>query len=41
MKTLVSRSPRTEVPGADMTRDLWNTADDVWTINVWWESTQP
>ena len=30
-----------EVPGADMTRDMWNTADDVWTINVWWDSTQP
>ena len=29
-----------EVPGADMTRDMWNTADDVWTINVWWDSTQ-
>lgn len=29
-----------EVPGADMTRDMWNTADDVWAINVWWDSNQ-
>ena len=29
-----------EVPGADMTLDMWNTALDVWTINVWWDSTQ-
>ena len=29
-----------EVPGADMTLDMWNTALDVWTIPVWWDSTQ-
>lgn len=29
-----------EVPGADMTLDMWNTALDVWTINVWWDSDQ-
>lgn len=29
-----------EVPGADMNREMWNTALDVWTIPVWWDSTQ-
>lgn len=29
-----------EVPGADMSRDQWNTADDAWTIHVWWDSDQ-
>ena len=29
-----------EVPGADMTLDQWNNALDVWTIPVWWDSTQ-
>ena len=29
-----------EVPGADMTLPLWNNAQDVWTIPVWWDSTQ-
>ena len=29
-----------EVPGADMTLAMWNTALDVWTINVWWDSDQ-
>ncbi len=29
-----------KVPGADMSLDLWNKADDVWTINVWWDSDQ-
>ncbi|NDW12509.1 SusD/RagB family nutrient-binding outer membrane lipoprotein [Bacteroides sp. 214] len=30
-----------EVPGADTTSKMWNTEKDVWTINVWWDSTQP
>ena len=29
-----------EVPGADMTAKNWNTADDAWTIPVWWDSDQ-
>lgn len=29
-----------EVPGADMSLEMWNTALDVWTINVWWDSNQ-
>ncbi len=29
-----------EVPGANM-NGKWNLADDVWTIPVWWDSTQP
>ena len=29
-----------EVPGADMSQEQWNNADDVWTINVWWDSDQ-
>lgn len=29
-----------QVPGANMSLDLWNTADDAYTINVWWDSTQ-
>ncbi len=29
-----------KVPGADMTKPMWNTVDDVWTIPVWWDSTQ-
>ncbi|MGM9773979.1 MAG: SusD/RagB family nutrient-binding outer membrane lipoprotein [Candidatus Egerieousia sp.] len=29
-----------EVPGANMSLDQWNAADDVWTINVWWDSDQ-
>lgn len=29
-----------EVPGADMTSTAWNSELDVWTINVWWDSTQ-
>lgn len=29
-----------EVPGADMSLDMWNTAPDSWTINVWWDSNQ-
>ena len=34
-----------EVPGADMSyvkdgKSCWNLADDVWTINVWWDSDQ-
>ena len=29
-----------QVPGADMTRDQWNAAEDAWTINVWWDSDQ-
>lgn len=29
-----------EVPGANMSLELWNNADDVWTINVWWDSDQ-
>lgn len=28
------------VPGADMSLTLWNQADDVWTLPVWWDSTQ-
>ena len=30
-----------EVPGAKVDSDMWNTEPDVWTINVWWDSTQP
>lgn len=30
----------TEVPGADTSLKNWNTADDVWTIPVWWDSDQ-
>ena len=29
-----------EVPGADMSQEQWNNADDVWTIPVWWDSDQ-
>ncbi len=29
-----------EVPGANMNLEQWNNADDVWTINVWWDSDQ-
>ncbi len=29
-----------KVPGADMTKPMWNTVDDVWTIPVWWDSNQ-
>lgn len=29
-----------EVPGANMSLDNWNLADDVWTIPVWWDSDQ-
>ena len=29
-----------EVPGANTSLDQWNSADDVWAINVWWDSTQ-
>lgn len=34
-----------EVPGADMSyvkngKNCWNLKDDVWTLNVWWDSTQ-
>ena len=29
-----------EVPGANMSLDQWNQADDAWTINVWWDSDQ-
>ena len=29
-----------EVPGANMSLKLWNAADDVWTIPVWWDSDQ-
>ena len=34
-----------EVPGADMSyvkngKSCWNLKDDVWTINVWWDSDQ-
>ncbi len=29
-----------EVPGADMSLEQWNNADDVWTIPVWWDSDQ-
>ena len=32
-----------QVPGAEMGNGgkIWNLADDVWTIPVWWDSTQP
>lgn len=29
-----------KVPGADMSLAQWNSADDVWTIPVWWDSKQ-
>lgn len=29
-----------EVPGANMSLAGWNSADDVWTIPVWWDSDQ-
>lgn len=29
-----------EVPGANMSLPLWNAAEDVWTIPVWWDSDQ-
>ena len=29
-----------EVPGAKVDSDMWNTEPDSWTINVWWDSTQ-
>jgi hypothetical protein len=29
-----------EVPGANMGLLQWNSADDVWTIPVWWDSDQ-
>ena len=29
-----------EVPGANMSLEQWNQADDAWTINVWWDSDQ-
>lgn len=29
-----------EVPGANTSLTQWNSADDVWTINVWWDSSQ-
>lgn len=29
-----------EVPGADMSLEQWNQAEDAWTINVWWDSDQ-
>ena len=29
-----------KVPGADMTKENWNMADDAWTIPVWWDSDQ-
>ena len=29
-----------EVPGANMAEKNWNTADDAWTIPVWWDSDQ-
>lgn len=29
-----------EVPGADMSLAQWGNADDIWTINVWWDSNQ-
>ena len=29
-----------EVPGAKVDSDMWNTEPDVWTINVWWDSNQ-
>lgn len=28
------------VPGANTSLAQWNSADDVWTINVWWDSDQ-
>ncbi len=29
-----------KVPGADMSLALWNSAFDIWTIPVWWDSNQ-
>ncbi len=29
-----------KVPGANTSLEQWNNADDVWTINVWWDSDQ-
>ena len=29
-----------EVPGAKVDSDMWNTEPDSWTINVWWDSDQ-
>lgn len=29
-----------EVPGANMSLELWQEADDIWTVNVWWDSDQ-
>ena len=29
-----------EVPGANMGLAQWNSADDIWTIPVWWDSDQ-
>ena len=29
-----------EVPGADMGLAQWNSAEDIWTIPVWWDSDQ-
>ena len=29
-----------EVPGAKVDSDMWNTEPDSWTINVWWDSNQ-
>lgn len=29
-----------QVPGADMSLNAWNAADDVWKIPVWWDSDQ-
>lgn len=29
-----------EVPGAKVDSDMWNTEPDAWTINVWWDSNQ-
>lgn len=29
-----------EVPGANMSLEMWNTADDAFTIHVWWDSEQ-
>ena len=29
-----------QVPGANTSLDQWNSADDAWTINVWWDSDQ-
>lgn len=28
------------VPGADTSIALWNAAEDVWTLPVWWDSAQ-